>query len=273
MSISFVPTSALESLKGNTTVNFLKVRASYSTSARFPEPYNTRSGLTIGTNAFVQPDGTIVNVNEIPNTLPNPDLKPELLKEYEAGIKGRFFNSRITLDLTGYFRTSTDQILNRQLDPSTGYDYTTVNAGSVDNKGIELALGLTPVQNKDWRWQLDGNFTLNRNRVHGMPDYIKQITLNGFTNLGLFAMNDQPLGVIQGYRILRDEKSGKYIVNDRGLYITTTDIGIIGDPNPDYKLPASAPYLIKPFRSACSGIIQKVGICTLQRYVPCWPAV
>lgn len=228
VSLSFVPTSAIESLKGSTALSYLKLRAGYSTSARFPSPYNTRAGLTVATNAFVQPDGSIVNVNKIPATLPNPDLKPELIKEYEAGIESRLFNNRLTIDLTGYFRSSTNQILNRQLDPSTGYDFTTVNAGAVDNKGIELALGYAVIQTKAWRWQLDGNFTLNRNRVHDMPEYIKQITLNGFTNLGLFALNDQPLGVIQGTRILRDEKTGLYVVNDRGLYIATTDIGIIG---------------------------------------------
>jgi TonB-linked SusC/RagA family outer membrane protein len=236
VSVSFVPTSAFESLKTNKTLNFLKLRASYATSARFPSPYGTRPGLTIGTNAFVQTDGTIVNVNHIPNTLPNPDLKPELIKEYEAGIEARLWNNRINVDLTGYFRQSTDQILFRQLDPATGYDFTTVNAGSVDNKGIELALGYTVVRNKDWRWQLDGNFTLNRNKVHDMPDYIKQIPLNGFSNLGLFALNNEPLGVIQGSQILRDDKSGKYVVNDRGLYISSPDIHIIGDPNPDYKM-------------------------------------
>jgi len=236
ISVSFVPTSAFESMQGNKIINFLKIRGSYSTSARFPLPYGTRPGLAIGTNAFVQPNGTIVNVNHIPNTLPNPDLKAELIKEYEAGVEARLWNNRINVDLTGYFRQSTDQILSRQLDPATGYDFTTVNAGAVDNKGIELALGLTVIRMKDWRWQLDGNFTLNRNKVHSMPDYIKQIPLNGFSNLGLFALNNEPLGVIQGSQILRDDKSGKYVVNDRGLYITTPDIHIIGDPNPDYKL-------------------------------------
>ncbi|HVE61191.1 MAG TPA: SusC/RagA family TonB-linked outer membrane protein, partial [Chitinophagaceae bacterium] len=137
VSVSFIPTTAIQSLAGNTAINYLKLRAGYSTSARFPAPYGTRAGLTIVTNAFVTQSGGIVNSNDIPNVLPNPDLKPELLQEYEAGIEGRFFNSRLSLDLTGYFRTSKDQILLRQLDPSSGYDFSNVNAGSVDNKGIE----------------------------------------------------------------------------------------------------------------------------------------
>ncbi len=236
ISVSFVPTSAMESLKGNTTFNYLKLRASYSTSARFPSPYGTRTGLNIQTNAFVTQGGVIVNANNIPNVLPNPDLKPELIKEYEAGIEGRFFNSRVSLDLTGYFRRSTEQILLRQLDPSTGYDFVNVNAGSVDNKGIEIALGFAAVRGKAWRLQLDGNFTLNRNRVHSMPDFIKQIPLNGFSNLGLFALNNQPLGVIQGTMLQRDPKSGLPLVDDQGWYIPTTQSGIIGNPNPDYKV-------------------------------------
>ncbi|MEO6454658.1 MAG: SusC/RagA family TonB-linked outer membrane protein [Ginsengibacter sp.] len=236
LSLSFIPTSVIQSLKGSSVLSYLKLRASYATSARFPSPYGTRTGLSVGTNAFVTLTGNAVNVNKIPNTLANPDLKPELIKEYEAGVEGRFLNNRITLDLTGYFRTSTDQILFRQLDPSSGYDFVTVNAGSVDNKGIELALGYNVVRGKAWRWQLDGNFTLNRNKVHDMPDYIKQITLNGFSNLGLYALNNQPLGVIQGSTMQRDTKSGLPVVNERGLLIATTDISIIGDPNPDYKL-------------------------------------
>ncbi len=236
LSLSFVPTSAIESLSGNSILNYLKLRAGYSTSARFPSPYGTRGGLTIGTNAFVTQNGTVVNQNDIPNVLPNPDLNPELIEEYEAGIEGRLFDNRLSLDLTGYFRTSNDQILLRQLDPSSGYDFSNVNAGSVDNKGIEAALGYTVVRGKNWRWQLDGNFTLNRNKVHSMPDYISQINLNGFSNLGLFAINGQPLGVIQGTMLERDAKSGLPVVNNDGWYIKTTDIGIIGNPTPDYKL-------------------------------------
>jgi outer membrane receptor protein involved in Fe transport len=236
MSVSFIPTSAIEGLKGGNSLNYLKLRASYATSARFPSPYNTRPALSIGTNVFVQQNGTLVNVNTIPNLLPNPDLRPELIKEYEAGIEGKFFNNRVSVDLTGYFRQSKDQILYRQLDPSTGFEFVTVNAGSVDNKGIELALGYNLVKGKDWNWQLDGNFTLNRNRVHDMPDYISQVNLNGFSNLGLFALNDQPLGVIKGSTIKREEKTGKYVVNERGLYVESATSSIIGDPNPDFKL-------------------------------------
>ncbi|MGC4037871.1 MAG: SusC/RagA family TonB-linked outer membrane protein [Chitinophagaceae bacterium] len=236
VSASFIPTSAIASLKGSRTINYLKVRLGYSTSAHFPDPYNTRSSLAIATNAFVDANGNVLNVAAIPNRLPNPNLKPELLKETEAGIEGKFWDNRISLDLTGYFRTSSNQILDRQLDPSTGSTVTQINAGSVDNKGIEAALGVFVVKNRDWSWELNGIFTLNRSKVHDIPDEIKQIVTAGFTNLGTFAMNGQPLGVIQANYRQVDSKSGKYIVDDNGYYLGSADIGIIGDPNAKYKL-------------------------------------
>ncbi len=236
-SLSFIPTSVMESLKGSKVVNYLKLRIGYATSARFPDPYQTRTALQIFTNAFVDPFGNKINLNAIPNRLPNPDLKPELLSEYEAGVEGRFWHSRINLDLTLYNRISKDQILDRQLDPSTGYTVTAVNAGQVTNKGIEIGLGLTVIKTKDWNWQLDGNYTLNKSKVSDLPDDIKQIIYAGYTNLGNAAINGKPLGVILGSKITRDSTKGiQRVVGADGYYITDPEIGIIGDPNPKYKL-------------------------------------
>ncbi|GGB13359.1 SusC/RagA family TonB-linked outer membrane protein [Puia dinghuensis] len=238
VSASFIPTSVLAFLQKSKTVNYLKLRLSYATSAHFPTPYNTRPYINLSTNSFVDKNGNVINVASIPNQVPNPNLQPELLKETEAGIEGKFFDSRITVDLTGYFRTAHNQILNRQLDASTGYSYTTINAGSVDNKGIEASLTYTVIRNKNWTWDLTGNFFLNRSKVHDLPADIKQIELagGGYTNLGGFAINGKPLGVLQGSYTQRDAKSGKKIVDNNGYYLGSSDIAVIGDPTPAYKL-------------------------------------
>lgn len=245
-SVSFVPTSAFENLKNSRMINYLKLRAGYSTSANFGVPYSTRPVLNISANVFNDRVGTIISANSIGNRLENPDLKPELLSEIEVGLEGRFINNRVTMDLTFYRRTSDDQILDRALDPSTGFTVISINAGSVRNQGIELGLGYTVVRTKDWNWQLDGNFTMNRNKVSGLPDDIKQIVIDGFSNEGLFAINGQPLGVIQSsYTAKIDPKTleasknpleGVRLVNASGDYVSSNEIGIIGDPNPDFKL-------------------------------------
>ncbi len=236
VSAAFIPTSAFNGLKASKTINYLKLRLGYSTSAHFPDPFNTRSSLNITTNAFVDYAGNIINVGSIPNRLPNPNLKPELLQEVEGGVEGKFLDNRISLDFTAYFRTSKDQILDRQLDPSTGSTVTQINAGSVDNKGIEVNLGITPVRSKDWTWDLNGIFTLNRSKVHDLPSDTKQIQIGGYSNLGTFAIEGEPLGVIQGNYVQTDSKSGKFIVDDNGYYLGSSDIGIIANPTPDFKL-------------------------------------
>ncbi|TAL42292.1 MAG: TonB-dependent receptor [Chitinophagaceae bacterium] len=245
-SLSFIPTSAIEVLKGSKVLNYLKIRGGYSTSANFGFPYRTRSILNINTNVFEDRVGTVINTNSISNRLPNPNLKPELIGEIEVGIEAKFWNNRIGLDLTVYRRLSEDQILDRDLDPSTGYTVQSINAGKVSNKGIELGLELIPVRTKDLRWTLNGNFTLNRSMVSHLPDDIKQIVVDGFSNEGLFAINGQPLGVIQAsYTTKLDPKTnlpstdpmnGLRIVGTNGDYVASSSIGIIGDPTPDFKL-------------------------------------
>ncbi len=249
-SISFIPTSAFGSLKGSTAVNYLKLRAGYATSADFPGPYNTRAALSVNTRAFLTSDFAPVNTLSISDRLPNPALRPELIQEGEAGIEGNFFNRRVNLDLTLYRRVSKDQLLDKQLDPSTGYTNQTVNAGNVTNKGIELLLGYTIIQNKNFRWHIDGIFNTNKSKVSDIPAALGEVNIAGYSNLGTFAINGQPLGVIQGNFVTRFQKkdgsgnpiadpgNGQRIVNTLGDYSISGDIGIIGDPTPKYKMTA-----------------------------------
>jgi TonB-linked SusC/RagA family outer membrane protein len=249
-SISFIPTTAIASLKGSATVNYLKLRAGYATSADFPGPYNTRAALSVNTRSFLTTDFAPVNTLSISDRLPNPNLKPELIRELETGIEGTFFDRRANLDLTLYKRISKDQLLDKQLDPASGYTNQTVNAGNVTNKGIELLLGYTIIQNKNFKWHIDGIYNINRSKVSDIPAALGEVNIAGFSNLGTFAINGQPLGVIQGTFVstfqkkddsgnpIADPANKQRIVNTIGDYSISGDIGIIGDPNPKYKMSA-----------------------------------
>lgn len=245
---SFVPTSSIAGLRGSNVVNYLKLRVGYSTSAHFPDPYNTRASLDLATNAFVDRNGNVVNTADIPNRVPNPNLKPELLKETEAGVEGTLFNRRLTFDITAYFRTASNQILDRNLDASTGYTVTAINAGAVDNKGVEISLGYKVVNNKNWIWQLDGIYSINKSKVHDMPDDIKQIQISGYGGgVGTYAVNGQPLGVLQGTYVQKDAKTGLGIVDANGYFLSSSGIAIIGDPNPLYKVTGISTLSYKSF--------------------------
>ncbi len=234
-SISVIPTSVIQALKDNKNINYLKLRAGYATSAEFPGLYRTRPRLGIATKIFVDNAGNSINTNSIGNRLPNKDLKPALIGELEGGIEGKFIDNRLNIDLTFYKRTANDQLLDQDLDPSTGFTVKTINAGTVTNKGIELGLGYTVIRNKNWRLQLDGLFSRNRSMVSNLPAELKEIRTAGFTNLGTFAINGQPLGVIKGTAYQRAD-DGQKLVGTNGDYITANTTSIIGDPNPDFKL-------------------------------------
>ena len=236
-SISFIPTSAFDGFGGE-TVNYLKLRGSIGSSARFPVPYQTRPVLLSNPNVFEGPGGS-VSTNSLSNFAPNPDLQAELQTEIEAGIEAGFFNNRITLDLTVYKREATDQILNQSLAPATGFTNTFINSGTLETEGIEIGLSFTPIKTEDFQWKVDNNFDAFETTVQDLP--VDNIAIAGFTNLGNFAINGQPLGVIQGSSAARDDEGNLLINPTSGKIFDTVDdfgddIGIIGDPNPDWRM-------------------------------------
>jgi TonB-linked SusC/RagA family outer membrane protein len=246
VNLAWIPTTSIGVLRDSRTINYLKFRLAYGTSAEFPGLYGTRPTLGIATKVFVDGAGTSINANFIPNRLPNKDLRPALFKEYEFGMEAKFFNNRFGIDLSLYSRDTRDQILNRDLDPSSGFTYQTINAGNVNNKGIELALNYAIIKNRNWQWRVDGMLTKNRSEVSGLPEDLSQIRTAGFTNLGTFAINGQPLGVIMGKAYSR-AASGEKIVGANGDYQPDNVISILGDPTPDYKLTGISSLSYKSF--------------------------
>jgi TonB-linked SusC/RagA family outer membrane protein len=237
VSLSFIPTQAFAGMESS-TLNFLKLRLGYGTSANFAPPYNTRPYLTLNANAAVDGNGNVIS-SSLPNLLANPDLRPELQKEFEIGFDLKMFSNRFGVDFSYYDRTAKDQIIARPLDPSTGFDETFINAGTISNKGVEIGITITPVRTKDFTWNLRANFTKNKSLVEDLPEGSEEIPISGFSNLGNFAIEGQPYGVIQGTYAVRngaDGRTGDFLITENGDYKISNEIGIIGDPNPDYML-------------------------------------
>lgn len=238
-SLSWIPTATFPGLKDG-ALDFLKLRGSFGSSARFPNPFNTRPVLLATAQAFDATTGN-VSTNSLSNVRANPDLEPELQTEVEFGIETNLFNNRINLDLTVYSRRSEDQILNQSLAPSTGFTSTTINAGTLETEGIEVALNFVPLRSKNgnFEYSINNVFDAFETEVSDLP--VEQINFAGFATLGNFAINGQPLGVIQGSAAARDD-NGNLLINptDGTIFNTVNDFGqdieIIGDPNPDFKV-------------------------------------
>lgn len=237
-SLSFIPTSAFEGLKGN-VLNYLKLRAGYGTSAGFNtfNPYPVSSTLVLNTQDSQDATGRNVVTNTTGQSLGNPDLKPETISEIELGVESAFWDNRITLDLSVYKRITKDLIVNRPLEPSTGFTSTDTNVGRIEGEGIEIDLGINPFRSKEadgFNWNANLNFTAYETEVTDLGLDTERVIYAGFGNLGNAAIVGQPLGVIYGSAIARDPATGQYLIDAQGNFLQDPVNRVIGDPNPDW---------------------------------------
>ena len=236
-SVSFIPTTAIEGLSNSEVLSYMKLRLGYGTSAGFPLPYGTRNTLGLNSRLFVDREGNVISSNSISNRLGNPDLKPETVSEFELGMDTRLFNNRLGLNVSVFKRNSKDLITDQNLDPSSGYTVTRVNAGELETKGIEVDFDVNLIESlsSGFKWTIQGNFYADESLVVKLPDGTDRIALTP-TIAGRpanFAVEGLPIGVILGDKVLRT--NGELTVDNNGDYIigsSTTEY--LGDPNPDW---------------------------------------
>lgn len=248
-SVSFIPTAVFEGLKSDKFVNYLKLRAGYGTSAGFPSGYPIASTLNLSTKFFQDDKGINTVTNTTGATLGNPNLKPEQVKEFEVGVESRMFNNRVNLEVSLYKRNTTDLIVNRPLDPSTGYTVTKTNIGKIEGKGFEIDLGVDIFKAADvnaFGWNTHSNFTVSESTVVDLGLDTDIVIFDGFSDLGNAAKVGEPLGVMVGSRIKRDAQN-RFVVNSIGNYVIESGTFNIGDPNPDWVWNISNEFTYKNF--------------------------
>ncbi len=233
VSASFVVTDAVSSIKSD-ALNFLKIRFGYGTSAGLGPLYGTRTVVASNPRGFVDVAGGAYSEHTISNRLGNGLLRAELFSELEAGFEAKFLKERIGIDFTVYNRGTVDLITLSPVDPATGYTETYLNVGELSNKGIEIGLTATPLKIAGFQWDLTWNFTKVNPEVVSIPESLERIVLAGFTNLGNFAVAGQPMNIIMGDVIARDTLSGEKIVGVDGFHELDPQIGVLGNPNPDF---------------------------------------
>jgi TonB-dependent SusC/RagA subfamily outer membrane receptor len=236
-SVSFIPTAAFDGLKSENVLNYLKIRGGIGISANFESSaYPIANTLFLDTQDLQDNGGANIVTNTTGARLGNPDLKPETLEEIEIGIESRWWDGRITLDGSVYSRKTNDLILDRPLDPATGYNVTATNIGEIKSEGVEADLGVywfRGSEEGDFSWNTHVNFTAYETTVEDLGLDTDQVVYSGFSNLGNAAIEGEPLGVLFGGLISRDD-NGNFLVDASGNYLRDPEDGIIGDPNPDW---------------------------------------
>ena len=231
----------------NKILSFGKIRASYAVNANIPDPYRTNTYFVQQTyddgftNGIDFTDFLGVGGFGASATLGNLSLEPELQKNWEVGADLRFYNNRFSIDFTYYYQYNEKLLIEVPVASASGFGYNYLNAGEVENKGIEMLIGATPVKSKHFKWDLVFNFTKNNSKVVKLADGVDEIFQGGFTSAGVFSIAGEPNGSIFGTYFLRDD-DGNVVINDDpsdpqyGYPYQSSDRKNVGNVNPDWTL-------------------------------------
>ncbi|MCZ4696102.1 SusC/RagA family TonB-linked outer membrane protein [Ancylomarina euxinus] len=199
------------------------------------------------------------HIYSINSTKNNPNLKPERTKSIEAGLEMHFFNKRFGFDFSWYKTNSEDQIMPVSISRASGYSSKYVNAGEIENRGVELTLFATPVKTKDFQWDVNVNFAKNKNEVISLFEDVKNLQLGSFQGgITINATIGESYGTIQGSDFVYTD--GQRTITSSGYYMksSTTD-NVIGNMNPDWNGGISNKLRYKNFNLSFLIDIQKGG--------------
>ncbi len=190
-------------------LNQFKLRAAYGEAGNFPPP----GALFTSYNAFTTDGNLGISLIGVRGS---KDINFERQKELEFGTDIGFFEGRLSFSGSYYIKTVDDLILQSALPPSTGFTAEIVNAGELQNKGIELALNATPVQNDNFQWDIGVNWFRNRSEI-------TRLDVEPF-NIGAFGAGLGTFRIEEGF-------SATQIV---GSY--PDGLRVIGDAEPDFQM-------------------------------------
>ena len=230
-SVSFIPSTAFN--WNSTTLNDLKLRVAYGTSAGFPSPYRTRNTLAQSARAFVV-NGSTTQSHSVSNNLGNPNLRPELIEELELGVEAVMFNSRLNFDLSLFEKNTNDLITDAPIDPATGFTSTLINIGNIRTRGVEFQANVNPISTASgFTWNSIVNWSLYRSVTTELGAGLTEVLVAGYTDLGNFAIPGEPFNVIKGTGFARDPEGNPIVLSD-GVYKADPNLKILGDPNPKW---------------------------------------
>jgi len=228
--------------KAQKILSFGKLRASYAEVGMSASPYQLEPTFIIDSTS-----GAFGPYAQITNTIPSANLKPERLKSIEFGADLRLFMDRLSFDFTWYKTNATDQIVEVDVSQASGSTRALINAGNIENRGIELQLKAVPVNIKKFSWDLIFNYTKNNSEVLELAPGIDNIQLLEHWRLSIEARPGNPYGDIVGYAV-QEDASGNKLVDEYGMYVKDTIPRVLGNSTPDFAMSWSNNFSYKNFR-------------------------
>lgn len=213
----------------SSTLDFLKLRGGWSEVGNDADPYQLSTVYNFQT-AF---DGNPIQTSSQKKL--NENLKPETTRSSEFGLEASFFKNRLHLDVAYYNTNSLDQILEIKTTASSGYNSQLINAGKINNHGIEIQLDGNPIQTDNFKWNVGLNYSSNKSKVE-ILDYdgnIQNYTIGTSGGVDVLASVGQAYGALYGTAYQRDA-NGNIVVGANGLPKADPAKKILGHYTPDY---------------------------------------
>lgn len=209
-----------------------KLRLSWAQVGSDTDPYQL--GLVYNKSKFAYPGYTIGYIHN--STIPNKDLKPTRTNSFELGLELKLLEHRMGLDITYYDQVSRDQIMGMASSWTSGYTYRLINAGEIENRGIEIALNTRPVALKDFSWDLNLNFSKNSNKVRRLVDGMDLFELEKATwlDVQVAAKVGENFGSIVGPDFKRNADGQVLIDPSTGLPQYDTKSHVLGNASWDW---------------------------------------
>ena len=213
---------------------FVKLRASFAQIGGDTDPYKLNLNYRLEGQGHVNKNGVKAPLGVIANgDIPLLDLKPTMGTSYEVGLDIRLFDNRLKFDVALYDKTTENQILSNTIANSSGYGSKVINAGSINNKGLEFLVDYDAYRSDDFSWNTSFNFSTNVNEVISL-DKLPSLRLGESRSRVAYieAVPKKTYGALVGRGYKRDEKGR--IVHNQGLPVRTDDNIILGNSQPDF---------------------------------------
>jgi TonB-linked SusC/RagA family outer membrane protein len=241
-SLSFI---ASDLFKLPAAFNYVKARLSAAqVGSGGTTPYRTAFLYNLAANG-TYPDSSLTN----PGIIPNPNLKPLKTTTYEAGVEVKLFNNRLTFDVAVYTGKTTNQILERIIDRSAGFNRQLINAGQIDNKGIELSLNVTPLKLRNFKWTSYITYSSNKNKVVKLSgdDSVVVLRTGPVGGTQIVAKVGGSMGDMYGIGFQR-APDGQVIYSEAGIPQLTTSPVYLGNTMPKFRASFGNEFTYKQFR-------------------------
>ncbi|MEZ5028446.1 MAG: hypothetical protein R2765_06625 [Ferruginibacter sp.] len=237
VSLSLIVSDMLPVIKKGGILDYFKLRASLANTARLNDPYSNQSFFV---NNFSSTTLPVTYTYGFTNA--NPYLTPEKQSTYEIGAEFRLLNNAITLEAAYYNTLCTNQIAQGfRASYATGYILNTQNAASLRNEGVELTLGLTPINKQNLYWNINFNFNHMWSKVLTLPASIG--IYNDFYNSDTYISNvrgglvrNNSTQTLTGSKYRRNDAGQIIIDRNTGIPLIVTGNSIIADRTPDFTL-------------------------------------